>query len=516
MAAKYFGAPLARLSNRKIDSKALNLITEDIARQKRIVAFSFEQDGRVSVGMEDPTDLLITQFLESYLKTKVKPYFASEDDLNKGFSLYSQATAENFKNIIEENIKVSLQKKAIGEKSASEMPIVAIVDNLISYAMAMGASDIHMEVFSDTILVRYRIDGILREVLQIPRQVHPAIIARIKLLAGLKIDEHSKPQDGRFRYKIGEDMVDLRVSIIPTFYGEKIEMRLLPATVRPLSFAELGMLSDTRNVINKNIKRSYGMLLSSGPTGSGKTTTLYSILSKLNHPDVNIVTIEDPIEYDIKFINQIQVNNAAGITFANGLRSILRQDPNIIMVGEIRDEETAEIAVQASLTGHLVLSSLHTNDSPTAIPRLIDMGIEPFLIAAVLDVVLAQRLTRRIHLDCIESYHIDEETIRAIKKQLKIIGVEEAEMEGKIPRTLYRGTGCAADNFTGYSGRVGIFETLDISDEIRKIIVSPNFSIDLIKKQARKEGMITMFEDGLRKVERGITTIDEVLRVIQE
>jgi type II secretory ATPase GspE/PulE/Tfp pilus assembly ATPase PilB-like protein len=346
-----------------------------------------------------------------------------------------------------------------------------------------------------------------------PKEISPAIIARIKLLSGLKLDEHSRPQDGRFRHKVGNDVVDVRVSVMPTFYGEKVEMRLLTAAQRPLSFEELGMEEDTVSAIKENIKKTYGMVLVTGPTGSGKTTTLYSMLNVLNKPEVNIVTIEDPIEYDIKYINQTQINPQAGITFANGLRAILRQDPNIIMVGEIRDEETAEISVHSALTGHLVLSSLHTNDAPTAIPRLIDMKIPAFLVAAVLNAVIAQRLVRRICITCIESYKPTSEILAAVKNQIAEIGLEG---EYREPKILFKGRGCKTCNGIGYRGRLGIFEVLNISENVRKLIMSPDFSLDELKKVAKKEGMITMFEDGLRKVEKGVTTVEELLRVIRE
>ncbi|MBI3088744.1 MAG: type II/IV secretion system protein [Candidatus Colwellbacteria bacterium] len=400
------------------------------------------------------------------------------------------------------------------EEVAREVPIVAIVDNLISYAVSLRASDIHLEIFDEFLLIRYRIDGVLHEILKTPKQVHPAITARIKLLGGLKLDEHSKPQDGRFRYEAGGDVIDIRVSVLPTYYGEKIVMRLLRTTDRALSFAELGLSEETAKLLNENIKKSYGMVLICGPTGSGKTTTLYAVLNVLNRPTVNIVTVEDPIEYDIELVNQTQINPLAGITFANGLRAILRQDPNVIMVGEIRDGETADIATQAALTGHLVLSSLHTNDAPTAIPRFIDMGVPPFLVAAVLNCIMAQRLVRKIHLDCIESYEPDAATIEVIKEQFKALGIPPEQVD--LPNRFYRGKGCAVDNFTGYEGRIGIYELLNITEAIRKIIIDPNFSLDKLKQAARVEGMTTMFEDGLRKVGQGITTIDEVLRVIRE
>ncbi|MDP1719097.1 MAG: GspE/PulE family protein, partial [bacterium] len=365
----------------------------------------------------------------------------------------------------------------------------------------------------DSVLVRYRIDGILHEISKIPKEVHASIVARLKLLSGLRLDEHSKPQDGRFRFQAGGDAIDIRVSAIPTFYGEKIEMRLLSSTSRALSFEELGMLADTAKTVQENIAKTYGIVLVTGPTGSGKSTTLYSMLSVLNKPEVNIATIEDPVEYDMKYVNQTQVNEAAGITFANGLRALLRQDPNVIMVGEVRDGETAEISVQAALTGHLVLSTLHTNDAPSAIPRLIDLKVEPFLAAAVLNAILAQRLVRSICSDCIQSYPVTQEIVKIIQNQLKNLGIED---EYKPPRTFFKGKGCVTCGNTGYKGRIAIFEAFNVDEKLREVIVAPDFTFDSLKKELRKKGFITMFEDGLRKVAKGMTTIEEVLRVIRE
>ena len=463
--------------------------------------------------MEDPADLTTIQFLESYLKIKIQPFLALEKDLNKGFALYGQATARDFKKIIEENMAASLQSRVKGEEAATDVPIVAIVDNVVSYAISLKASDIHIEVFEEFIFVRYRVDGILREAFRMPIEIHRAIVARLKLLAGMKIDEHSRPQDGRFRYEIGGDLVDIRVAVMPTFYGEKVEMRILPATNRPLSFQELGMFEDTAKILEENVRKSYGMVLICGPTGCGKTTTLYSVMNILNRPEINIVTVEDPIEYNIKFVNQTQINPVAGVTFADGLRAILRQDPNVIMVGEIRDAETAEIAVQSALTGHLVLSSLHTNDAPTAVPRFIDLKVPAFLLAAVLNAVLAQRLVRKICRSCIYSYAPAPELAAVVNKQLEQLGIQE---QFKMPKFLFAGKGCTVCGGSGYQGRVGIFEILSVSDEVRKLIISPDFMLDSLKDLARKEGMITMFEDGLRKVERGVTTLEELLRVIRE
>ena len=512
--AVYFEIGKATLSSKNADEKVLHRVSEEIARSKRVIAFREEPDGAVGVAMEDPSDLETIEFLKRHLNSEVRPYLASPEDLNFGLSLYSRGGAEDFRKLIEENVTASLRFRIAGEAEAAEdLPIVAIVDNLIAYAMSSRASDIHLEILEDSLLVRYRIDGVLKEIMRLPKEVHASISARIKLLAGLKLDEHSRPQDGRFRQRFGKDYIDLRVSVIPTFFGEKVEMRLLAGTQRPLSFEEIGMLEDTIKIIKDNIKKTFGMILVSGPTGSGKTTTLYSVLNVLNRPEVNITTVEDPIEYNIKYINQTQINPAAGITFSSALRSLLRQDPNIILVGEIRDEETADISVNAALTGHLVFSTVHTNDAPTAIPRLIDMKVPPFLVSAVLNLAMAQRLVGKICVDCIESYQPNEISVELIKKQIKEMGLDS---EYKIPKLFYRGRGCNTCGHGGLNGRIGIFETMNLNEEMRKYIITPDFSLEGLKKMARKNGMITMFEDGLRKVGLGMTTIEEVLRVIRE
>ncbi len=513
--AQSLGVEEIKLNPEMIDEKVLHLLPEEMSRKLKAIPFKKDEDGTIHVAMEDPTNLQAINFLRLKLGDKIKTYITDDEDLNLGFAFYERQQTKDFQKIIEESIQASLRSRVKDLKeAAAQLPIVAIVDNLISYALASRASDIHIEILEDVVLIRYRIDGFLKEIVRISKEILPAVIARIKLLAGLRIDEHTHPQDGRFRYKVGDDLIDVRVSIIPTLYGEKIELRLLPATQKPLSFYQLGMLEGTIKLIEKSLSKTYGMILTCGPTGSGKTTTLYSILNVLNRPEVNIVTIEDPIEYELRYINQMQVNPAAGVTFASGLRSILRQDPNIIMVGEIRDEETAAISVQAALTGHLVLSSLHTNDAPTAVPRLIDMKIQPFLIAAVLNLVIAQRLARRIHLDCIESYEPEPEVYEIINENLKNLGLDPSTI--KLPKTFYRGIGCSGCGYTGYFDRIGIFEVMEISDDIRKMIISPQFNIDHLKQLAIKEGMVPMFLDGLKKVERGLTTIEEVFRVINE
>ena len=513
--SSYLGVELAHLNTRGIDKDILSLVDEKFARERSLIAFSKDADGTLNVAMQDPSDLLTIEFLEMKLSRKIRPFLATPDDLSRGFSFYGKTLTEDFQKIIEDSVKKSLEQKigAGDEKEAAALiPIVDLANNILSYAASLNSSDVHLEGLEDSILVRFRIDGILHEIMRIPKEVHPAIIARIKLLAALKVDEHQKPQDGRFRYQTGPTILDIRVSVIPTLYGEKIVMRLLPATQRPLSLTELGMLEDTVKLVEENMKKSYGMLLVTGPTGSGKTTTLYAILNMLNRTEVNIVTVEDPIEYNIKYINQIQINPLSGITFASGLRSILRQDPNIIMVGEIRDEETADIGVNAALTGHLLLASLHTNDATTAVPRLIDMKVPPFLVAAVLNLVVAQRLVRRICLDCIESFVPDPKFLESLKKQVKEFDFSESQ----LPKTFYRGKGCKVCGGTGYRGRMGIYEAFEVKDDIRKLIVDPSFTLGALISTARKTGMITMFEDGLRKVSLGMTTLEEVMRVIRE
>lgn len=513
--ARALGVPRVDFAKIPLDKEIVRVLPEDAARRRQVIVFGREPGGVYEVAMLNPADLSAIEFLTQFLKAKVKPHLATLEDLNRGYAVYGYELGQDFRRIIEENIRASLSGKAgTIKEAAADIPIVGIVDNLLSYAVASRASDIHLEILEDATLVRYRIDGILYEIMSIPKVIHPALTARIKLLAGLKLDEHLKPQDGRFRHQIVNQVIDVRVSVIPTYYGEKVEMRLLEAAQKPLSLEELGMGEEIRSIVARNLESSYGMILACGPTGSGKTTTLYAMMNLLNKPQVNIVTIEDPIEYNMRFINQTQINQQAGITFASGLRSILRQDPNIIMVGEIRDAETAGIAVQASLTGHLLLSSLHTNDAPTAIPRLFDLEIPPFLAASVLNLVIAQRLVRKICQHCVYSYETGADVVKAIKDELKELGGEEVKIS--VPKIAYRGRGCSVCGGTGYLGRVGIFEAVDVNDKIKKAITDPGFSLDKLRAETRKSGMKTMFEDGILKVELAVTSVEEVLRVIRE
>lgn len=513
--ASALGVPRVDFNNLNLDPTVVKLLPEDVARQRQIIIFNKEEDGTYDAAMVDPSDLETRQFLEQRLKAKIKPFLATREDLNRGFSVYGYELGQDFKKIIEENIRTSLlnQSKDATE-AAAQLPIVGIVDNILSYAIASRASDIHIEILEEATFIRYRIDGILYEVMSVTKTIHPAVAARIKLLAGLKIDEHFAPQDGRFRYQIGNQTVDVRVSVMPTFYGEKIEMRLLDAAQKPLSLEDLGMSADDAKKVADNIKKAYGMIISSGPTGSGKTTTLYALMNMLNRPQVNVTTIEDPIEYNMRYVNQTQINAQAGITFASGLRALLRQDPNIIMVGEIRDAETAEIAVQSALTGHLLLSSLHTNDAPTAVPRFFDLKIPPFLVSSVLNMVVAQRLVRKICSSCTYSYEADPNIQEVVNAQLRDLGIKIDKI--KIQKTLYRGKGCSVCGMTGYRGRLGIYEVMEINEKMRSFIASPDFGLEKFRELTRESGMKTMFEDGLQKVELAQTTLEEVLRVIRE
>lgn len=519
LVAGYFGVARVDLRKTDIDETALNTIPEDIARSRMAVIFGRSGDV-LQVAMADPGDLETIAFLERYTGKKLQVYLATESDLRHVFAQYRRAVMQSFQKVIEEQLRQIGRLRVAGAgadlaKLAAEVPVVAIVDNIISYAAALNASDIHIELLQDALLIRFRIDGILREIARLAPEIHPGLLARIKIMANLQIDEHSRPQDGRIKYKRGDEIFDIRVSVMPTFYGEKVAMRLLTAAIKPLSFAELGMLADHIKIVEANIQKTFGMVLSTGPTSSGKTTTQYSILNVLNRPEVNIVTIEDPIEYELRYINQTQVNPKAGIDFASGLRAFLRQDPNIIMVGEIRDLETADIAANAALTGHLVLSTLHTNDAPTAIPRLMDIGIPPFLVAATVNMVMAQRLVRKICTDCIESFPASAEQKALVMHQLESSNPIAAKTY-KVPELLFRGRGCPSCNQTGYRGRLAIFEIFDLNEKMRDYIVRKDFTLDGLRQLAWESGMRTMFEDGLKKVEVGITTVEEVLRVIRE
>jgi len=512
----YFDAPVVDLRKKTIDKNVFSLISEDYAKAKNILAFEKDDNKKVlKLAMADPFDYDTIEFLRAKLGFSIEPYLSSRSSLKFGFKQYKQQIGQEFDKVITENVNKVLNEttgQADMSKLADALSVVTILDSILEHAIALNASDIHFEPLPKTLLIRYRVDGVLEEILTLQKIIEPILVARVKILANLQIDEHRTPQDGRFRFEMAEGgYIDARVNVMPVMHGEKVEMRLLKSSVRPLTLEELGLSNEAVKIVGEEIHKSHGMILVTGPTGHGKTTTLYAVLHILNTPTVNITTIEDPIEYEVARVNQTQVNVKAGITFANGLRALVRQNPDIIMVGEIRDGETAEISVHAALTGHLVLSTLHTNDAASTVPRLIDMKVEPFLLATTVNLIIAQRLVRKICPGCVSSYAISPEMQALIKKQLSLVD-EQAKL---IPKMLFRGKGCNMCNHSGFQGQIGIYELLHVSEAIKQMILKTTSTSD-IKKQAIKEGMVSLFQDGLLKVERGVTTIEEVLRVVSE
>ncbi|RJR15204.1 type II/IV secretion system protein [Candidatus Microgenomates bacterium] len=507
------GVPYINLAGKGISPEILTYIPEPVARRYTIVPFDFNSENNMlSVAMEDPFDLYVIQFLEQKTGKRIKPYMATKLDIE---AIIDERYAQNLGIEVTAALKETAAPEVrtvdagnLGE-IIKEAPIAKIVSTLLEYAVKNRVSDIHIEPLEGKTRVRYRIDGILHEKLILPKSVHSAVISRIKILSDMKIDEKRVPQDGRFNFRMGTEEVDLRVSTLPTVHGEKIVMRLLKKTGGIPTLQELGLRSLALKRLQENIARPHGIILVTGPTGSGKTTTLYSILSVLNTAKVNIVTLEDPVEYEIPGINQVQINPGAGLNFATGLRSFLRQDPNIILVGEIRDAETTDLAIQAALTGHLVFSTLHTNDAVGALPRLLDMGAEPFLVASALNCVIGQRILRKICTFCKEKISPETKALEDIKQVLGPLMPRD-----KTP-TFYKGKGCGECNNTGYQGRVGIFEVLPISDKLSRMVLERVSNNDM-EKEAIEEGMITMKQDGYLKVLEGVSTIEEVLRVAQD
>lgn len=510
----YVGVPVVDLKQVPLDLAIVSLLPESFAKGKGVLVFAHEPGLLAKVAMVDPLDYDTIEFIRAKLGCWVEPYLTTRKSLRFGLKQYKETIGKEFNDIITESVKKFAAESGETDlvKMAEAVPIVTILDSIVEHAISLNASDIHFEPLPKEVLVRFRVDGILQEVLSLGISVAPILVARVKILAGLRVDEHKTPQDGRFRFEGDESgAIDVRANVMPVMHGEKVEMRLLKSQTRPLSLSELGLSNEAIRIVEEEIKKPHGMILSTGPTGHGKTTTLYAIVHLLNTPKVNITTIEDPIEYEVGRINQTQVNVKAGITFANGLRALLRQNPDIIMVGEIRDNETVEIAVHAALTGHLVLSTLHTNDAPSAIPRFIDMGAPAFLLASTINLVIAQRLVRRICASCTESYEATEETRRLIGAQIALAGMGVKT----LPKVLYRGKGCNVCGLSGFSGQIGIYELLRVNEGIRELILKSADASE-IRRRAIADGMQTMFEDGLAKVERGVTTIEEILRVVKE
>lgn len=505
--------PYISLLGRAVSPEILSLIPEPVARKYCVIPFELEHGINLKVAMSDPLNLPLVEFLEQKSGKRIVPFLGRQSDITEKIEVeYSAGLATEVTEAIKETDQSATVRSidsAHIDKIIKEAPIAKIVSTVLEYAVKSRASDIHIEPHEQQTIVRYRIDGILHEKLALPRTVHEAVISRVKILSGLKIDERRIPQDGRFNFKLGTDEVDLRVSSLPTVHGEKIVMRLLKKTGGIPDLPDLGFRGPALKSLQVAITRPHGIILITGPTGSGKTTTLYSILQRLNTSKVNIVTLEDPVEYEISGLNQVQINPAAGLTFASGLRSFLRQDPNIILVGEIRDNETTSLAIQAALTGHLVFSTLHTNNAATAIPRLLDLGAEPFLIVSVLNAVGAQRITRKICNSCKASYTPPPGVDQDIKQVLGKLVRPDREI------TLYHGKGCKECNNTGYLGRIGIFEMITVTPAIAKLILE-RATAESIEQQAVSEGMITMKQDGYLKALEGVTSIEEVLRVAQE
>ncbi len=526
--AYVLGIPFVNLKEHNVPADVLALIPEPIARTHNIIAFKKDGDS-LEVAMLDVEDLASIDSVRKKTGLKILARLTDNDSIKHSLLQYQKSLKDEFGDIISSEagkIKVVAEnnKDLSGDdlkKMAEDLPIVRIVDTLLRHAIVQGASDVHIEPMETEVLVRYRIDGILHDAMTLPKNAASGIVARIKVLSNLKLDEKRLPQDGRFKMETEADKVSFRVSILPTFFGEKTVMRLLRETGEGFTLEVLGLHGENMERIHHALKQTTGIILISGPTGSGKTTTLYTMLDILNQPDVNISTVEDPIEYQMKRVNQTQVNPQIGFTFANGLRSLVRQDPDIIMVGEIRDGETASLAINAALTGHLVLSTIHTNSAAGAIPRLIDMGVEPFLLTSTVRVIIGQRLVRKLT-EPKESYTLDKTARTKIASDAEFDIAFKALQDEKLVKkgsTLndiqFYHPMPSAEHEDGYKSRIGIHEVMSISPAIRDIILHKS-TTDAIEAQARLEGMLTMREDGLYKAARGITSLEEVLRAVTE
>jgi type IV pilus assembly protein PilB len=514
--AKLIGVPFVSIAKLPIAPDALTHVPRAVATRFNLMPFAFDKEKNVlSVAMSDPVDLDAVGFIRQKTGLVINTYQGIPSEIQATLQTqYSFGLVGEVKEALAETEQIS-NVKTFDQASISqvikEAPIAKIVSTILEYSMKSRASDVHIEPQLDRVRVRYRIDGILYERLSLPKPVQEAVISRIKILSDLKIDEHRIPQDGRFNFKMGADEVDLRVSVLPITSGEKVVMRLLRKSGGIPTMNDLGLRGPSLKNLETSILRPHGIIVVCGPTGSGKTTTLYAVLSKLNTTRVNISTLEDPVEYQIAGINQVQVNPDVGLTFSSGLRAFLRQDPNIILVGEIRDKETTELAIQAALTGHLVFSTLHTSSAAGSLPRLLDMGAESFLLASTMTAVMAQRIARKICNDCKDTYVPPRELIEEIKKTLGDLYTHTPTEEVK----LFKGKGCDKCDGSGYFGRVGIYEVMVISEKISKLILQKQ-DASSIEKQAKEDGMITMKQDGYLKVLEGVSTIDEILRVAQE
>jgi type IV pilus assembly protein PilB len=525
LTAHILGVPFVDLEKKMINPETLQIIPEAIAKKYNIVAFE-KKDKELKVAMLHPEDLQTIDFVSKKSGLRIIPCFTTKASVQVALKQYEKSLQVEFGDIITTDSEaVSDENGEELEKVAQDVPVIRIVDTLLKHAILEQASDIHIEPTEKEVIVRYRIDGILHDAMNLPKKVMQGIVARIKVLSNLKLDEHRLPQDGRFKIETDEYKIAFRVSVLPVFDGEKVVMRLLDESSKGLTLEAVGFIGRDLEVIDRLIHKPNGIILVTGPTGSGKTTTLYTAMDILNSPEVNISTVEDPVEYRMKRINQTQVNTKIGMTFAAALRSLLRQDPDIIMVGEIRDEETMEIALHAAMTGHLVLSTLHTNSAAASIPRLLDMGAEPFLVASTVNGIVAQRLVRKLCQDCKKERKLTHKEIESMGQDIDVEGVlayikktisrEKKPIHSWEDISFYTPKGCDRCGDKGFRGRLGIFEVLEMTDELQKK-VSERGATKILEDIARKEGMHSMVEDGILKAAQGLTSLEEIFRVTQE
>jgi len=501
------------LGRETIDPVIFNQVPELVAKKRRVIAVSRSVDG-IKAGLVDPTDLATIHLLEKRLRDRVVPYLISRRELESALANYRGGLREEFNATLEHIMKGEFNRE---ERDGA---VIKLVDLLLRYGQESKASDVHIEPEPGKVLVRFRIDGVMHDIVEIPKNLHEVILARIKILARMRIDEHRSAQDGKLQFLSNDEAVDVRVSTVPVTNGENAVLRLLSEQSRRFSLSDLGLSEADLEKVKLAIKNPHGIILVTGPTGSGKTTTVYSLVKILNTRDVHVSSIEDPVEYDIEGVSQIQVDPKVNLTFASGLRAIVRQDPDIIVVGEIRDEETAGIAINSAMTGHLVLSTLHANDAATTLPRLLDMGIEPFLVASTVNVIIAQRLVRKICDRCRVSIGPTPEILGLIEREGEIkAAFKRLGITSTKKLTLYHGSGCEVCSHTGYAGRVGIFEVMEMTEALKKLVVERARVQEIVKAACTKsggkanEGMTLMLEDGIAKVLAGVTTFDEVVRV---
>jgi len=522
LVADYLKVKYVDLRKEKIDFNVLKLLLEKTVIEHKAIPFRKPDDETLDVAFLRPQDTPAIDEIQKITGLRVRPFLTGKKSFAYAYRLYQRDLAVELEKVLED--VAPKQGRGKSKKSEPEFPVVKVLDTILTHAVMASASDVHLEPLSDALLVRFRIDGILHDMLELPLAAMLQLSARVKIMTNLKIDERRVPQDGRMSFFAESENVFVRVSTLPTFYGEKIVMRILNEQERQLKLQDLGLEGSALTAVMNAVEKPRGLLLVVGPTGSGKTTTLYSVLGMLNTERVNVSTIEDPIEYGLPRVNQTQVNANIGFTFAAGLRALLRQDPNVIMVGEIRDKETADTAVQSGLTGHLVLSTLHTMDAIGVIPRLTEMGIKPFVLTSTLRMVVAQRLLRRVCPDCTETYRLtfgDAKDVGGhfpmdlIFERLHRLGVLSRSVRNLSELRLARGRGCNQCMHSGYQGRIGVYEVLEMSENVRRAVIDGE-DPDGIRRAARKDGMISLLEDAWVKVVRGATTVEEVLRVVQE